>query len=116
MRICDKMGIPVKEGKPEIPVRKEVMVLTTTPSLGVSMLYIYFLSVMTSNSSVFSKLFISWICEFGLSFFNCYIFCPYQKTGNPVKLTIINKILFCFLGELVLVLKMTFREVRDRHW
>ena len=98
MRICDKMGIPVKEGKPEIPVRKEVMALATTPSLGVSMLYIYFLSVMTSNSSVFAKLFISWICEFGLSSFNYEIFCPYQKAGNPVKLTIMNKILFCFLG------------------
>jgi len=57
----------LKEAQPEIPVRKEVMA-TTTPSLGVSMLHIYFLSVMTSNFLVFSKQFISWICGFWFEF------------------------------------------------
>jgi hypothetical protein len=63
-----KWGSLQKEAKPEIPVRKEVKAMTTTPSPGFAKLFIYFLSVLTSNSLVFSKQFISRIFAFLVKF------------------------------------------------
>jgi len=88
------MGIPVEGGKTRDPRQKGSDGVDDDTQPRVSMLYIYFLSMLTSNSLIFSKQFVVRYVNFGLSFFNYYIFCLNQKASNPVRSTIMNKYFF----------------------
>jgi len=57
------MGIPAAGGNTRDPHQKRSDAGDDGTQPGVSMLYFYFLSELTSNPSVSSKQFISWIRE-----------------------------------------------------